>query len=561
MSAPKKKVQKKGAPVEAREPEAPPVVASGSTSWLGLWAFGPVAAVRPYLAMRAVLWILAVDVWSTHLGAAWRYGTAGFNVAHFGWMDALLPIPTGVAYVGMLALVSAGAAAAASMQRPPRALVLGVALLYLWGWSSSMHDSYQHHYMLSWVLLTFVAVPWHGASELFGPPSRGRTAEGTGWLASAGFSTLPHGPIPRTHAWGPRLVTLLPAVVYAYTAVSKLEPEWRSGDALRSLTHGGEGMEPMFDLLARFGLSSDDAWPFLGATTIGIQVVVSCAYLLAPLSDLDISEEKSAVRGRAIGFLFGVAAPLVIGGLLLVTRLDVGQRLSGGALLGGLVLLGLAGRALGNERAPGTALLTGVARGVGTVGLFAAIAFHLGAEHMGLEIGWFSYYMIALALVFFLPAQWVGAVVAVVTAIPREIEATLRERPWGPVADLGVAMVGAMALAWLGDVARVPGAFGALVLAGGVLLALGVLGMMRPPLRRFGVEAACGAIVVAALASYSLQHTAERFDYFRFAGGDFRRRNEVQAALSAYREALDLAPAEERARIEGRIEELEALTP
>lgn len=570
MSARKKRAAPPGAhrATKERATGAPSTPTEGTSStspqatnhrWLSAWALGPIAAVRPYLAMRVVLWILAIDVWSTHLGAAWRYGTAGFNVAHFAWMDALLPIPSAVTYVGMLALVSAGAAIAASMAHPPRLLVVGVALLYLWGWSSSMHDSYQHHYLLSWVLLSFAFVPWHGADELLGPPSRGRMAESTHWLSAAGFATLPHGPIPRTHAWGYRLVTLLPAVVYAYTAVSKLEPEWRSGDALRSLTNGGEGLEPMLSALASLGVTGDEAWPFLGATTIAIQITVALAYLFAPLMDLDIDRAPDAHRGRVIGVLLGASLVLAVGGAALFAAL-------GHPVLSAPLLLGSAGLFTGwrmsqTAPVPRTALVAGVARGLGMMGAIAAIAFHIGAEHMGLEIGWFSYYMIALAIAVLGPPTLLGGLVAVITAIPREAEVALRAKDLPPVAGLGLAIGGVMALAALGDLARVPGAFPALLLAGGGVLCLGIVSLMRSELRRASIEVSIGAIALALLASTSLSRTEQRFDYFRFAGGDFRRRGELVEALASYREAVVLAPTdEERERIEGRIAELEALT-
>src|SRR5262249_5414469 len=44
-----------------------------------------------------------------------------------------------------------------------------------------------------------------------------------------------------------------------------------------------------------------------------------------------------------------------------------------------------------------------------SVALFAALSFHVGAEILELRIGWFSYYMIFAALVFFLPESWLRA--------------------------------------------------------------------------------------------------------------------------------------------------------
>ena len=75
--------------------------------WTAYW-LAPVAAVRPWLFAKLTLFILAFDLLHTHLGPAWRYGAAGFNVPHFDVLRAL-PVPTTSAYVGVLFFTSASA--------------------------------------------------------------------------------------------------------------------------------------------------------------------------------------------------------------------------------------------------------------------------------------------------------------------------------------------------------------------------------------------------------------------------------------------------------------------
>lgn len=445
----------------------------------------PIAAVRAYLVLRGTLLLLAIDVWMTHLGPAWRYGAAGFNVPHFAWMGAL-PITTTAAYVGGIVLVSGLSILAATLERPPRALLLAIAALYTWGWSSSMLDSYQHHYLLSWMLVAFAAYPTHDATALFGGPR----------------SERPHGIVPRSHAWGPKLTWILCAVVYAYTAVSKTEPEWRNGEALRNITHDGATIPGAIEMLSNSGWSGDDVWPFLGASTIAVQIVCALGYLGALVRD---------------GFVPGSTPARVMAG-------------------------------------------------VATAALFAAVSFHVGAEVMGLEIGWFSYYMILVAIASFAPASWLGWITVAITWPSRSLVRT-RERPHAILLGVGgVFVLGAVAVA--ANEAALPGVAGGFVVLVLAAAAVAVATLRTSPTSRALLAALVALATTAAVMSAALRVGHERYDYWRFAGGDFRRRGETERALEAYRHALDVAPeeAEEgsdeteppRERMARRVRELEA---
>ena len=59
-------------------------------------------ASRAYLFRQLFLIMLAFDAWILMTGGrAASYGY-GFNVAHFGWLDALIPVPTQEFYIGMV---------------------------------------------------------------------------------------------------------------------------------------------------------------------------------------------------------------------------------------------------------------------------------------------------------------------------------------------------------------------------------------------------------------------------------------------------------------------------
>ena len=62
---------------------------------------GRFASARAYVLQRLLLSMLALDVWMLMIGHAGRYGTAGFNVAHFRWLDAIIPIPSPELYIGV----------------------------------------------------------------------------------------------------------------------------------------------------------------------------------------------------------------------------------------------------------------------------------------------------------------------------------------------------------------------------------------------------------------------------------------------------------------------------
>lgn len=444
---------------------------------------GPTAAVRGYLVMRGTLLLLAADVWMTLLGPAWRYGAAGFNVPHFSWMR-VLPMPTTSAYVGGLALVSGLALLAALLARPPRWLLGLIAALYTWGWSSSMLDSYQHHYLLSWLLASFALFPICDATALFGPPAAGPVP-----------ATLPHGLVPRTHALGPKLAWILVAVVYAYTAISKTEPDWIGGAALRNITHDGATIPGALAFASRLGWAGDDFWWLMGHATILVQVVCCAGYLAAVVRD-----SEASLRGWA-------------------------------------------------ARVPSA---------LATLALVSAVSFHVGAEHLGLEIGWFSYYMILVAIASLLPARWLGRIVGWLTWPSR----ALGSRADGllhPVVLGTVCLTGVLGLVYAAAEAGLPGVGSGLALAALVAAVVALVAVRGGEPARVALTGAVAMIATALVMTVSLAVGVERFDYWRFAGGDFRRRGETRAALEAYRNALRFAPehdeGEEEAPAEGAVRE------
>jgi hypothetical protein len=457
----------------------------------------PIPAARAWFVLKSTLLLFAIDIFAEHLRPAWRYGTADFNVAHFGLFD-LLPMPTTALYVGTLTVIGLLAFVAALSPRAPRPVLVAIAALYFWSWSCSMHDSYQHHYLLSLFFIAFALFPMSSTRDLFGWPSQvrpptSRTKKGPSPQKKPLGEALPHGLVPRASAFGLVMVWTTSAIVYGYTAVSKSEAEWRTGEALRNLTRNGATIPQAIDFFATFGIEGDALWPFLGHSVIGLQVAIALGYGIAPLRD-----QASGTLARVMN-------------------------------VGSIVVLAL------------------------------SLSFHLGAEYMGLQIGWFSWYMILLALATFLPARMLSALVLFVSWPAREIaEMASSSRESNPVRTAAFALMSAILLVPVGMDLDLPGA-----LAGAVVIALGLMGaalygLMRSKLLEETRAAAFALMIGAALVPFSIRYlggeertTPEgqaapsndvRYDYYRFAGGDFRRRGEWARALDAYLKAEEYAP-------------------
>ncbi len=526
------------------------------TGWLDRWAFGPVAAVRPWLFAKFFYLLLAFDVWHTLVGPSWRYGAAGFNVAHFAILDAL-PIPTREVYVGMLIVVGTLSLAAVLLPAPPRWISAAIFVLYTWGWSCSMLDSYQHHYLLSAVQLALCFFPRHTAADLFGLAPKGgaaapapapKKAKKKGDGASRSRASLfPHGLVARVQSLGWTFVTTLAGIVYTFTAISKTEPEWRSGEALRNITQNGATMAaPMSFATDTLGMSPDTVFHLLGTGVIAVQVVCALGYLTASLRDGPSSLEERAFFDEAYRATASEWTRVVIV-LFATAALAVAVGLGAGPWLGVLVFLvvlplplprslqQMLFRPLGG-RPSWQAVLA-------TLALLLAVSFHVGAEYIGLQIGWFSYYMIGLALVALTPASWLALGAALVTRPVRSGEPSLVDRT--PILAPALGLLAMATGAWAGIDIDLPGSYPAGLLLGLAGLGAGLLAMFRPEWRASLGRGALAVAIAMPLCWMTMTSGMERYDFYRFAGGDFRRRHEYASAVVAYRQANRYAPPDE----------------
>lgn len=246
-------------------------------------------AESAYRVLRTCLLVfLAFDIVATHMVPLSHVGIAGFNVPHFsilnGWPASM------ELNMGLLILAMLGCLASAVRYKPMFAAVTFIA--YTLSWSTCMIDSYQHHVLLSWLLLGFCAVDSKGSEP---------TA------------------LKLTH------ITL--ACVYGYTVVTKLNVNWWNGETLaRANTLG-------FDF---YGLSVANA----ARLTLFVEMLLTAVYALKAFG---VSEKE--FKG-----LYAFAGLLGIG-------------------------------------------------------------FHLGSVKLGLDIGWFAYYMMGIHLILLSPQSWWDGVV------------------------------------------------------------------------------------------------------------------------------------------------------
>ena len=98
--------------------------------------YGNVAAIRPYLLIKVVLIFLAMDRWIAMSRFGSIYGAAGFNVAHFPWLDALQPLPTADYHVAFL-LLTGLLSVVFAFSGGGRIALFSLFLLYTYCWSMS----------------------------------------------------------------------------------------------------------------------------------------------------------------------------------------------------------------------------------------------------------------------------------------------------------------------------------------------------------------------------------------------------------------------------------------
>ncbi|TNE86279.1 MAG: tetratricopeptide repeat protein [Deltaproteobacteria bacterium] len=381
--------------------------------------------------------LFAVDQLHLMTSHAWRFGAGGINLAHFDWLDTLLPLPRVEIHLGAY-LLSAFLSLCVAAGIATRVFIPLIATLYGYAYFSSMADGYQHHYLLFWILVVCSFVRFDQAPGIASPPAEGRI-----------------------RSWGLSLLYAQIAIVYLFTAITKVDPQWVSGWALEQQV-STPSVRALFE-------STNAA---LGLGPLGAYAIVATSVML---------------------WQFLAAASFV------------------------------------DERLHAIACLTG-------------LVFHVTIEFIGIEIRWFSYYMIALYYLLLLPDTWYAWVAerlstafAPLTSALSSLFAPidLDERRAGQI----TALAAFFALGLVGN-SPLPGAA---LLTTAVLVAIGIAWWTEPRTR--GV-AGRGAVFVAAAAVIGLVplRSGAVYDFYRYQGGDYLRRGDLHNAAEAYYAAIDANP-------------------
>jgi hypothetical protein len=181
-------------------------------------------------------------------------------------------------------------------------------------------------------------------------------------------------------------------------------------------------------------------------------------------------------------------------------------------------------------------------RRLGWAALASALALHLEATVLGLEIGLFSAYMLLAALVFFLPEAWLERVASTLAWPARRLGGAVGERLDRAEAVLAATSAGVGAWVIAGFALDLPGApEAAACAAAATVLAAGVALARRryPAGARYGLAAAAAAAVCMATVGAS----TVRFDFYRYLGADLERQNDLVGALAAFEKADRYTPA------------------
>jgi hypothetical protein len=406
-------------------------VRSLTAAWERFWFEREIETSR-LVALRVVFFgVLGLDQLMLMVEKGYRYGTGNFNVAHFDFLHSFQS-PTAASHTalylicGFLGLrIAAGIAVRSSLR------VLTV--LYGYAYFSSMHDGYQHHYLMVWLLLISWAIPFHRIS---GVDSAGR--ETPPWL----------------RAWGAQLLYAQVAIVYMFTALTKANQYWFDGWALQQQISRPWLRDWLASLEGSLGLGENGIY---AAIAIGV-------------------------------FLWQLLAALAF----VVPRLRP------------------------------FACITGP-------------LFHIMVEVIGLEIRWFSYYMIALYYLLLFPASWYAATAKqfgrALTPLAHLWRWSVRPRELSTGARIAVTAVGAIACGVFGYFIPLPGAL-LVAISLPILLVASEYWGKRDSSRTI-VRVAL-QVIIAGLAFGLPRYANVAYDYYRLQAGDLARRGEIEKAVEVY---------------------------
>ncbi|MEE2787062.1 MAG: HTTM domain-containing protein [Myxococcota bacterium] len=225
--------------------------------WHRAWHVDEVHHSRLTALRWVIFGLIAFDLWSIMLMHAARFGAGGFNVAQIAILDTLLPTPTpafisaGMILAGVFALFGAFGLGMRLSMSLATALYFGI---YMW----SQSDSYQHHYLVALLMAIACFVPQRNWSD--------------GHL----------NPSERWH-WAIRLIYVQVAIVYIWTAITKCDATWLSGQTMNQLTTVPEIRDIIAGFEVRWSMEKDGLYSVIAWLTMLGEFFAGAVFLIPRL--------------------------------------------------------------------------------------------------------------------------------------------------------------------------------------------------------------------------------------------------------------------------------------
>ena len=251
--------------------------------WETYW-FAPVSTARVFLLLRGFLLVLAWDMWTTRMELGTTYGLGQLEVPHFDAFDpaTFFWLPD----VYFVCVLLAGFTALVAALSGHRTALVMLFVFYKASWSMSMRDLYQHHYFVSVLLASSVFLPLPATSDFVrGAPQPQRSA-----------------------APAYAMVAVSIAIVYAFAAVAKCDPEWLSGATLQAIEIHTL-LDPSMHILGASGPSETLLFRWVGVGSIALEGFLALAFLAAPMRD----RSPSGLASVCWTLTFALAASLHLG--------------------------------------------------------------------------------------------------------------------------------------------------------------------------------------------------------------------------------------------------------
>ena len=224
------------------------------------------AVERPRLvALRVAFFgLLAFDQWLVMLSHAPRYGVGGFNVTQIDWLDRFVPPPT-AAIVTALWLVGGFLAMRAALGVAVRQSAIGLIACYAGVYFWCQADSYQHHYLVSLLLIIASFVPEHAWGGM----------DGGGAGAASDASAAP----PVVKHWALRLFYVQIAFLYFWAAIAKADAVWLSGATIDRLTTSPEVRALLARAAGHLGIEPASIYPAAAWSVLLGELFAAAAFL------------------------------------------------------------------------------------------------------------------------------------------------------------------------------------------------------------------------------------------------------------------------------------------